>query len=234
MKPEPERALLSSRLLPMPLHCRDSGWGLIRFAEQGLQGLAQVGVVKGVTAGDEADGFDAVAGEQGFVGHAPVEQAQGERGNREHGGTRENRGEGFGEVGVGNRAWSYEIHRALEEVGLKDVVNSTHQILNMNPTHPLAAGADAAAEAQAERQEHVAERASIRAQHDAEAGVRGANADFARGTRSRLPFAANFWKEAGADGALFGQGFVPAIAIEADGGRGDEYVRLFFGPGESL
>ena len=109
-----------------------------------------------------------------------------------------------------------------------------HDILKGDPGHPLFAGPDGAAGSQAKRQRHARKSAAVFCQNDAEAQRRNAGAEF-RGTHGfGFPVARQRGQEIGAGRAGFGEHFVAAIAIEADGRGGDEDAGRAAKPGQCI
>src|SRR5579883_1912569 len=187
-----------------------------------------------ISAVDQARGFDALAAEQDLLGHLAKQEFGGESGDREDGGAVELGSQRRGELGIGDRPEADHIDGPLYQIVFQDVEDGADPVLDVDPAHPLAAGAEDAAEAHAEGREHFLERAALGAEDDTGAELHGTNAGIEGWLVGGFPFAADAGQEAGAGGACFIQDFVRAIAVEADGGGGDEHGRRLGGAGERL
>src|SRR6266568_6388927 len=105
-------------------------------------------------------------------------------------------------------------------------MNCADHVLLVNPTHPLLPVADLAAHAESERCQHLPQRASLFAEHDAGAHLDGADARIGSSPGCRVPLAANAGKEAAAGCTVLVQQFLASIAVVPDCGTTGENLRL--------
>src|SRR2546427_13120943 len=95
------------------------------------------------------------------------------------------------------------------------MVDCAHQILNMNPTPPLGAGADVSAHSQAEREEHFLQGTSSCREHDSDSQVDRPDACLSSRFGRAFPLTAHFGQKAMSRRTGFTQDFIVAIAVVA-------------------
>jgi len=118
------------------------------------EGLGDGGVSELKAGGDELGGVDTGAREEGFIRHFAEGEAEGEGRRGEDGGAMDRVGQGAGELGVGNRAGSGEVDWAFNGWGIEQKEDCGDGVGEADPAHPLAAGTERAAEAEAEEGKH--------------------------------------------------------------------------------
>src|SRR5581483_2505654 len=163
--------------------------------------------------GEQFLGFDFLTGEQKLVRHLAENQACGEGGHGEDGRAAEHGSQRTGELGVGYRAGRHEIHGTRKLIGLQDVIHAADPILNVNPTPPLPAIADVAAEPEAKGTKHLVQGAAGCAQHESSAHVNRPDTYVDRWRGRPLPLPAYSGKKIIAGGTVFSQQFITAIAV---------------------
>jgi len=148
-------------------------------------------------------------------------QFEGESRNREDGGAAENVGEFFGESFVGDGVWRCRIPDALDVV-LDGVDEHGGDVVDVNPRHPLFAGTEFAAGQGTERRDHTGQGTAVRSEDKADTEFDDAQAEDGGAASFILPGLAAFGEKAAALSGLFGENFIAAISIEADGGGADQ------------
>lgn len=172
------------------------------------------------------DGGNALGGEEHFLAHAAEKRCHGEGGHGENHGSMED---------VAKRA-----HEGVLAVGAGDDVDGAAEggitehggehfggIVEGNPGKELAAGTDGPAEAELRGGEEPGECAAMSGEHDAEAGVDDADAGVLGGAGGGFPGTADVGEKGAAlrgGGGFLVEQIVAAIAVNADGGCGDERV----------
>src|SRR6185369_17362672 len=86
----------------------------------------------------------------------------------------------------------------------------------------LPAASDAAAEAELEGHQQLAQRPPTGGEDDAEPQIHDADAGFARNARRGLPLAADVGEESGTGKDRLVEHLVGTVAVEADGGGADQ------------
>ena len=170
----------------------------------------------------EACGNHAGTGEQEGVGHFPECEFGGKSGHRENRGARQDAGQGFGKFAVGHRRWRYGIDRAADGLVVQCEQEQRDQVVEGDPTHVLIARPDGAAQSQFEGQAHFGECPPVARQDDANARMHGSDTRFCGGTGGPFPSDRDLGEKALAGRAVFGEEFVPSVAVITDGRRGDE------------
>ena len=162
----------------------------------GVDGLGDGGMGELETGGDEFGGVDAGAGEESFIGYFAEGEAEGEGGGGNDGGPVDGLGQGAGELGVGDGSGSSEVDRAVDGRGVKKKKNGGDRILEADPAHPLPAGTERAAEAEAEEGKHFGKRAGSRTDDDTKAERYDTDAGLGGRLGGGLPFLAHLGQEA--------------------------------------
>ncbi len=97
------------------------------------------------------------------------------------------------------------------------MANHVRNLVERHPAHALLALADPATDPQAEDRQHHRQRASVRAQHDAEAKVHHPDPAFPRRIGGCLPFSHDVGEKSLAGGGIFGKPLPLSVAVVADG-----------------
>jgi len=95
-------------------------------------------------------------------------------------------------------------------------MNSPHDVVHMNPTPPLHAGAKTPTQSQLERGQHFRERTALGAQNQPNADIYRANPSFRAYPADLFPLAANLRQETPPACTLFVQNLIAPIPIEPD------------------
>ena len=175
-------------------------------------------------------GQHALAADQELVGEIAGETAQQRRRDRDQCRAAQRARELPREDAVVDRHRRGRIHRAGEPRRRNDMGDQAHEIVALDPRHPLAAMADAAAEPEFERRQQPGEQAAVGAEHRADAQTHGAYAMTLGRHRGALPGLAEPVREAGLAAVELGQHLVLPQAIPADRGAAHQYGRLALEP----
>src|SRR5581483_11056126 len=111
-----------------------------------------------------------------------------------------------------------EIYRALQFLCGQDVGDGAYQVVDVNPTPPLPSVADSSADTHTKWREHLGERASMGAQHQANAQIDDPNPRQPCRLRSLFPFAGDLRQEVIPGHAVFGQKLVATVSVVSDRG----------------
>ena len=178
-----------------------------------------------ISAGCQLGRLYALAAEKKFFAHFSKDQADGERGHGENRRASQDRSQGAGELRIGHRIRRDGIDRALQSVVRQYMMNGAGHVIDRHPAPPLPSAAKPAAQTQAEGGNHFRQGAAVRAHHNSNAHLCGANSCRRRGLGCAFPLAADFGGEALAGRALFTQNLVSAVAVVTHGGSRDEDSR---------
>ena len=133
-----------------------------------------------------------------------------------------------GESSIRDRIGRNGVHRPANGMVFDCVTNHGDNFVERDPAHPLPPVAEPPAGAQAKWNEDALERAAIRRENDSETQHQRANAQ-ALGLRDfRFPVTADLRKKIIARRGGFGERFVAAITVIANGRSRNEHARLLF------
>ena len=134
------------------------------------------------------------------------------------------------ELGVGDRRRRGRVHRSGQRRRRDNVGDQAHQVVALDPRHPLPAAADRAAEAEFERDEELAEHPALGAEHQADAQPHHPHAQALRLPRFALPGFAEAMREATLAAVELGERLVLPQPVPADGGAADQHRRSLLQP----
>jgi len=103
----------------------------------------------------ELGGEYALAGEEQRVGHFAENESQDEGGRGEERGSVQRGGKNFSELSVRDRLRRDYIDRATDMFVFEREAQDGHGVIEADPAHPLAAGADSSAHAKLKRAHHL-------------------------------------------------------------------------------
>ena len=165
------------------------------------EGGGEGGIQRGVDVFEMGRGefgrIGADACEERFVGHFAEGKAKCEGRDGHDGRAMEGAGQDSRELCVGDGAGGGEIDGAGEGWGLKKEEYGGDGVVEADPAHPLLAGAERAAEAEAEDRKHFGERAMAPTDDDAKAEMNDANSGLYGRLGGGLPLPADIGEEAG-------------------------------------
>ena len=121
------------------------------------------------------------------LGHLAEREAQREGGHRRDRRAAEHAAQRLGQLGVRDGSGRDRVDTGPRGRWLEQAGDDAEQVVERDPAHVLGARADDTAEAQPERQQHLAERAARRAQHDADPRVHDADPGPRGRRRAPLP-----------------------------------------------
>jgi hypothetical protein len=173
-------------------------------------------------------GGNSTAGEEKFFCHFAEDEFCHEGWEWEESWPVKNGAEGFGEVEVGGGMGADEIDRTGEGGVFDAEGKSAGEVSESDPAPVLPPIADDSASSEFEWEQHFLKSAAFTGENDADASADDAEAEFLCRKGGFFPLAADIGEEAGAFGRVFAEDFVAAVAVEADGGGGDERFWAFF------
>jgi hypothetical protein len=139
------------------------------LAEDFLERSGQVGEIEAKTGLPRLFRQDLLAAQQDLVRHLAQQQPKKVAGQGEDRGPVERPAQGRREVPVANRQGGRGVDRAAGAIGVDQMDDQAHQIVPMDPRHPLAAMAQGPAQGDVEGQEHLGQRAAGAGQDHARA-----------------------------------------------------------------
>ncbi len=125
------------------------------------------------------------------------------------------------EVGVRHRRRRRRVHRAGQRRRGDDMRDQPHEIVALDPGHPLPAAADRTAETELKRKQKLAQHPAVGAENQTNAQPHHPHAQALRLLRLALPGLADAMRETALAAVEFGQRFVLPQAVPADGGAAD-------------
>jgi hypothetical protein len=144
----------------------------------------------------QTPGNGAGAGQQGFVGHFSKGQPQGKGWSGHQRGTMHCLPQGTREFGVGDRVGRDDVDGAGERLIFQRKEDCGDDVVFADPTGPLPAAAQAAAQAQPKQGRQAGHHAAVWADHDAEAEMDDTDSSLLRGARRGFPECAEFREKA--------------------------------------
>src|ERR1700680_712533 len=135
----------------------------------------------------EFSGINPLAGKEQGIGHFTKSEAQSERGRRENRGPVKDPRQSGRKRGVLGRVRRNGIGRTAEEICFEREANYADDVVQSDPRDPLAARSDSTAEAQAKRQGHLRESASLFSEDHTEAQNDHSRARLCRASRFGFP-----------------------------------------------
>src|ERR1700676_3950298 len=135
----------------------------------------------------EFSGIDPLARQEQGIGHFTKSEAQSERGRRENRGPVEYSRQSGRKRGVLDRVRRHGIGRTAEEIRFQRETDYADDVVQSNPRDPLAARSDSTADAQAKRQGHLRESASLFSEDHTEAQNDHSRARLCRASRFGFP-----------------------------------------------
>src|SRR5205823_3107272 len=167
----------------------------------------------------------ALSAEEHFVGHVAEEDAQREGGRGEEGGAVDGAAERFREVAIAGGGGGGDVVGAARGRVVDGPLDRAEGVFAIDPRHPLPPASDGTAGAEAERQQHLLQRAAALVEHDAEPQNDQAR-ERLRLASGGLPLFSELREEAAAARRRLVGGLVAEEAVVADGGGADERARL--------
>ena len=158
--------------------------------------------------------------------NAPATKCRSAAGIRSSAGRRNARPSACANSALRHRRRRGRIDRAGQRRRRDDVSDQPHEIVALDPGHPLPAAADRTAKAELERHQVLAQHAALDAEHEADAQPHDANAQALRLPGFALPGVADAMGEAALAAVEFGQRLVLPQAVPADRGAADHHRRL--------
>ncbi len=134
-------------------------------------------MVKHKSRGQGLVGQHPLTAEQQLVGKIAAQPVQDAGRHRQNGRATQRAAELCGEDGIPHRFRRGGVDGAGQFRRCDRVRNQPHQIVALNPRHPLPAAADAAADAELEWREHARKQPALGAEHQADAQANRANAE---------------------------------------------------------
>ena len=216
---------LRGEIICQPMADVNGGAGLfLSSANQAVECLAEVRVREAETGALQVGGNHAGAIEHVLREFAERELQRG-AGYGKEGGPAERGGERSREFGIANRIRRHCVPHAGDFV-VHGVSKNLGDVIDVDPGHPLFAGAEFAAEEGFERGHHLCECPAFLPQNKADANLDDAETQAAGAVGFGFPGAAGIGeKPCTWDGGL-GEDFIAAIAIDANGGGADEDLRF--------
>ena len=135
------------------------------------------------------------------------------------------------ELRVGHRRRARGIQRTARAFSGDHPRHQANPVVLVNPRHVLRARAERASDKHLKRREHLRQRAALTVEHDARANQRHAR-DVCDLIGRGLPVFREAGQKVRARRGRFGEGFVAAIAVVADGRSADEHPRADAAPAE--
>ena len=152
----------------------------------------------------EFTGIDPLTREEQGIGHFTKSEAQSERRRRENRGPVKYPRQGGRKRGVLDRVRRHGIGRAAEEIRFQRETDYADDVIQGNPGDPLAARSDSTADAQAKRQGHLRESASLFSKDHTEAQNGDSRATLCRASRFGFPVGGYLREETSSRRAGFG------------------------------
>ena len=156
--------------------------------------------------------------------HVAVQEAQGEAWDGREGRAVQSATERLGERRVGDRLGRRAVDGPLPVRIVKRREVEPDDVVDVDPRHVLAATGDRAADAELEGRQHRLEGSAARVEDDPCADEHDAQAERLGRQRLALPGDAHVGEEVAASGRALVDALVAVLAVEADGGRGEQHA----------